>query len=100
MSTCGACHAPPGSAGAPTYLSRVSATDAYTSIEARGYIVSNSMLLRKGQHDGPPLTVDQVTIVTTWIQLEMEVRGSQAPVNLLDKLGNCLDQTLFQAINL
>jgi hypothetical protein len=98
--TCGSCHAPPGSAGAPVYLSATSASDAYTNIEARGYIIPSSMLLKKGAHEGPALTVDQSNLVTQWLQLEQQVRGSQAPVDLLAKLGNCLDQTKFNAIGL
>ena len=100
MNTCGSCHAPPGSQGAPVYLSTTSATDAYNAIEARGYIDPNSMLLKKGAHEGPALTADQVSIVAHWIDLETQVRGAQAPVNLLQKLGNCLDQTKFNAIQL
>src|SRR5512133_879898 len=51
MGTCGGCHAPPGSAGAPVYLSKTSASEAYTSIEARGYIAPGSMLIKKGAHE-------------------------------------------------
>jgi hypothetical protein len=98
--TCGACHNAPGSAGAPGYLSATSASDAYASVEARGYIVPNSMLLKKGQHEGPPLTSDQVGLVTQWLALEAQVRGNQAPVNLLSKLGKCLNKTLFDAIGI
>jgi hypothetical protein len=100
MGTCGSCHAPPGSQGAPVYLSSTSATDAYNGIEARGYIVPNSMLLKKGAHEGPALTADQVTMIAHWMDLETEVRGAAAPVNLMAKLGNCLDQTKFTAIGL
>ncbi len=98
MGTCGGCHSPPGSAGAPTFLSKTSASDAYTSVEARGYIVPSSMLVRKGSHQGPALTNQQNADVTNWLLLESQVRGAQTPVNLLAKLGNCLDQTKFKAI--
>jgi hypothetical protein len=100
MGTCGACHNPPGTGGAPPWLSSSSASDAYASVEARGYIVPNSMLLKKGAHEGPALTNQQTSIVGQWLQLEQSVRGNQAPVDLLANLGNCLDQTKFQAIGL
>jgi hypothetical protein len=86
--------------GAPGYLSSTSASDAYSTIEARGYIVPDSMLLKKGAHEGPALTSDQITIVSQWLQLETQVRGSAAPVNILAKLGSCVDATLFNAIQL
>ena len=95
--TCGSCHAPPGSAGAPTFWNSDAAT-AYTSVEARGYITSASMLLRKGQHTGPALSGQESADVTQWLTLEQQVRGTQTPVDLLSKLGNCVDATKFQAI--
>jgi hypothetical protein len=58
------------------------------------------MLLKKGPHEGPALTAAQVTLLTTWLNKEVAVRGSQAPVNLFAKLGNCLDQTKFNAIGI
>jgi hypothetical protein len=39
MATCGACHAPPGSSGAPVYLSKTSATDAYTMNDYEVYSI-------------------------------------------------------------
>jgi hypothetical protein len=58
------------------------------------------MLLKKGQHEGPALTADQTTMVSHWLDLETQVRGTAAPINLLEKLGTCVDQTKFTAINL
>ncbi len=101
MGTCGSCHAAPGSDGAPPWLSSTSASDAYTMIEARGYIdLSTSLLLKKGAHEGPALTSAESTAITQWLTLEQQVRGNSAPIDLLAKLGNCLDPTLFTAIAL
>lgn len=101
MVTCGSCHVAPGSQGAPPWLSSASASDAYTMIEGRGYInLSSSLLLKKGAHEGPALTPDQTNSITQWLTLEMQVRGSATPANLLAKLGNCLDKTKFTAIAL
>ncbi len=101
LGTCGGCHAAPGSAGAPVYLSSTSASDGYTMVEARGYISgSSSMLLKKGAHEGPALTADQVSLINQWFALELQVRGNQAPVNLLSKLGTCVDPQKFAAIQL
>ena len=100
MSTCGGCHAPPGSAGAPVYLSTASAGDSYTTVEGRGYISPSSMLLKKGAHEGPALTTAQQSLVQQWLTLETSARGNNVPDNLLSKLGNCLDQTKFTTIAL
>jgi hypothetical protein len=97
--TCGSCHNPPGSAGAPTFWNTDAAT-AYTSIEARGYITPASMLLRKGQHTGPALSPQESADVSQWLTLEAQVRGTQTPVDILSKLGNCVDATKFQALAL
>jgi hypothetical protein len=98
-STCGSCHNPPGSAGAPAFWN-ADASIAYTSIEARGYITTASMLLRKGQHTGPALTAQEGTDVQTWLAMEAQVRGTNTPDNILSKLGNCVDPTLFTAVAL
>ncbi len=97
--TCGGCHAPPGSAGAPTFWNADAAT-AYAAVEARGYIAPASMFLRKGQHTGPALTPQETSDVTQWLSLEQQTRGNVAPTNLLSKLGNCVDPAKFQAITL
>ena len=100
MGTCGGCHASPGSAGAPAYLDKTSADNSYATVEARGYISSTSMLLKKGAHEGPALTSAQQMIVEQWITLEEQVRGTNTPDNILSKLGNCVDPTLFASIGL
>ncbi|MGH7285666.1 MAG: hypothetical protein ACRELY_29460 [Polyangiaceae bacterium] len=101
MVTCGSCHVSPGSDGAPPWLSSGTATDAYTMIEARGYInLTSSLLLKKGAHEGPALTPDQTNTISQWLTLEMQVRGSATPANLLSKLGDCLDKTKFTTIAL
>jgi mono/diheme cytochrome c family protein len=101
MTTCGSCHVAPGSDGAPPWLSSASASDAYTMIEGRGYIdLSTSLLLKKGAHEGPALTTAESTAISQWLTLEQQVRGNATPINLLAKLGDCLDPTLFTAIGL
>ncbi len=97
--SCGGCHNPPGSAGAPTFWN-ADASTAYTSVEARGYITTASMLLRKGQHTGPALTPQATADVSSWLAQEAQVRGNNVPVNILSKLGTCVDATKFQAITL
>jgi hypothetical protein len=97
--TCASCHNSPGSGGAPGYWS-TDGSIAYTSVEARGYIAPASMLLKKGQHTGPALTGQQTTDVAQWLDLETQVRGNNIPINILSKLGTCVDATKFAAIQL
>jgi hypothetical protein len=102
--TCGGCHNS-GTDGAPKFLVANDPTTSYTSLDARGDIIveaASSQLLKQGTHDGgkaPSLTTDQVTKINTWLGDEMTERaGTAAPVNVLSKIGTCLDQTKFNAI--
>ncbi len=102
--TCGGCHNG-GADGAPKFMVASDATKTYSNLDARGDIIvdaSTSQLLKQGAHDSnkaPALTPDQVTKINTWLTTEaMERVGMAAPVNVLSKIGTCLDQTKFNAI--
>ncbi len=78
IQTCGGCHNPDGQVGAPAFLDY----DAELSHPmSKGYpnIVkdpaTDSILITKGPHEGPGLTVDQKAIVTTWINMELSENG-------------------------
>lgn len=95
--TCGSCHAS-GANGAPMFLQTNAAT-AYQTMDGRGMIVTQSSLLTKGQHLGPALTAAEVTVVNQWLSLEAKERvGKAAPVNILERIGDCLSEGLFDAI--
>ncbi|MFO0740042.1 MAG: hypothetical protein U0270_29355 [Labilithrix sp.] len=98
LSGCGACH----SAGpAPSWILPSDAAKSYELVFGRGYIIRDSMLLKKGAHSGgsgPALTADQNKKVATWIELEMKERGDKAPPSVLARLGDCLDKAKFDAI--
>jgi hypothetical protein len=100
-STCGGCHDTTGPG--PAWFFRQDIDKTYTTMENLGYIAQQSRILTKGVHSGgaaPALTQDQVTKFNTWIGKEMEARGNKAPVNIKEKLGQCFDQTKFNAIGL
>lgn len=95
---CGACH---NTGPAPAWIVPSDAEKSYTLIFGRGYIVRDSIILKKGAHNGgagPALTADQSKKVATWIELEMKERGDKAPPSVLARLGDCLDKTKFDAI--
>jgi hypothetical protein len=99
--TCGGCHdsAGPG----PAWFFRSDIDKTYTTMENLGYIAQNSRILTKGPHNGgsaPALTQDQITKVNTWISMELQARGNNAPVNIKEKLGDCFDKAKFDAIGL
>ena len=102
LANCTACHGT-GAQGAPKMM-ETDATTTYSELDARGLIVTNSLLLTHGTHAGgaaPALNATQQSAVTTWLQMEAtERQGTAAPVNVLEKLGGCLDQTLFNNIGL
>jgi hypothetical protein len=102
LSVCSACHVS-GVDGAPKMLD-ANADIAYQNLDARGLIVSNSMLLSKGVHDAtkaPALIASQQQVLTQWLSLEAgERQGKAAPVNVLAAVAQCMDQTKFEAIGL
>jgi len=99
--TCGGCHAT-GANNAPRFLGP-SAVAAYATIKAfPGLVVApaNSPLLTKGAHEGPALTANQVTLITTW--LNQEVSASPPPpgsgitiTQALTMFGQCMSLTDF-----
>jgi mono/diheme cytochrome c family protein len=95
---CGSCHTS-GSAGAPVFLN-ADANLSYGLVENRGYIMTGSILVRKGAHLGPALTANQAKIVNDWVALEIGVRGNKAPTNIFSKLGTCVDVAKFAEIRL
>lgn len=97
-SACASCHAT-GTEGAPVFMDK-DASKTYAMLEARGYIVPSSMLVRKGAHKGPALTPELTGLIGDWVTLEGKVRGGKAPVNIFAKLGDCVDAAKFDAINL
>jgi hypothetical protein len=99
--SCGGCHdsAGPG----PAWFFRQDIDKTYTTMENLGYIAQGSRIVAKGVHSGgsaPALTSDQTTKFNTWVGMEMQARGNKAPVNIKEKLGQCFDQQLFNAIGL
>jgi mono/diheme cytochrome c family protein len=98
LANCAACHQA-GNNGAPIFLQTDPAVS-YQSIDARGWIQLPSPILQKGPHMGPALTTEQMSVVNEWLQMEAKERvGQAAPVNILDKIGNCLLPTLFDQIH-
>jgi hypothetical protein len=102
--TCGGCHNG-GTDGAPKFMVANDANATYSNLDARGDIIvdaASSQILKQGTHDSgkaPALTADQVTKINTWLADEAKDRvGTAAPVNVLSKIGTCLDQTKFNAI--
>jgi hypothetical protein len=102
--TCGTCHNT-GVDGSPKFLVASDATTSYQNLDARGDVIvapDSSVILHHGAHDSgkaPEPTAAQITTITNWLNQEMQDRAGQAaPVNVLSKMGTCLDQTKFDAI--
>ncbi|WP_394838812.1 hypothetical protein LVJ94_18130 [Pendulispora rubella] len=97
---CVECHAN-GTAGAPKFLT-TDANTSYQGLDARGLIVPNSLVLTKGSHASgaaPALDAAQSQAVQEWLTQEAADRGGQqAPENILEKMGGCLDEAKFKAI--
>lgn len=99
--TCGGCHDSTGPGPAWFFKSDVNKT--YLAFEAAGYIAQSSRIEVKGPHSSggaPALTADQATKYRTWVNMELQARGNNAPVNIKEKLGSCFDQQKFNAIGL
>jgi cytochrome c553 len=99
-STCGTCHAT-GANGAPTMMAPPADTT-YSELDSLGLIVTNSLLLTKGQHDNgaaPALTTQEQSDISTWLNMEAsEATGSAAPANVLAEVAACASFSDFAAI--
>jgi len=107
-STCGTCHGPVPSSGAPQYLADT-ATASYNTITSYTpsllALPENSTLVQHGAHTGPALTPAQLTVVSEWLMMEVEERGlvggeEQPPPGktlqeALAEFGACMDLTLW-----
>lgn len=100
LSVCVSCHAT-GNLGAPKFMAQ-DGPSAYQGIDTHAMIQPNSLFLSKGSHAGgsaPALDANQSGLVTQWLAMEAQERvGQAAPVNILEKIGDCLDETLFNAV--
>jgi len=74
----------------------------YSSLDALGLIVTNSLLLTKGTHDNgaaPALSTQQQADITTWLGMEATERaGAAAPANILAEVAKCVSQTEWNSI--
>jgi len=100
LAVCVNCHAN-GTLGAPGFLGK-DAPSSYAGLDARGLIQQNSLFVTKGTHAAgaaAPLDATQLAAVNQWLAMEAQERvGQAAPVNILEKMGDCLDEALFNAI--
>jgi hypothetical protein len=86
LPTCGICHKTQGGVG-PAFLLSGSPTsyDPYLVTSTwPGFIPSTdnpdlSALLTKGQHEGPALTLDQYSVVLSWVTEELAERAALTP---------------------
>jgi hypothetical protein len=74
----------------------------YSELDSLGLIVTNSLLLTKGQHDNgaaPALTTQEQSDISTWLNMEAsEATGSAAPANVLAEVAACASFSDFAAI--
>ena len=79
IATCGGCHNPDGQVGAPAFLD-YDAELSYPMTKAYPNIVkdpaTDSILIKKGPHEGPGVSAEQKTLIETWISKEMSEVGS------------------------
>jgi hypothetical protein len=101
LTTCGKCHSEGTASAAPKYLAS-SADTAYAAIKGNVKLYQasvDSILPRKGEHEGPALAPDAASAVVHW--LDLEIPPSQAPVDpgggpsnvdeALAEFGKCMD---------
>lgn len=101
IANCRNCHNT-GVDGAPTMMQN-DANTTYSELDARGLIQPNSLLLTHGTHDSgkaPALTSMQQQVMTTWLQMEGQERGSGGSGDVLLKVAQCMDRTQFENIGL
>jgi hypothetical protein len=75
VATCGSCHA---SGGVAPRLYGADGYATYAIFKALGFDQANSLLLSKSQHEGPPLTAPQVSLIRYWVSLESAGGGIDA----------------------
>jgi hypothetical protein len=100
-SKCGGCHdkAGPG----PNWLTPADPEASYKGLFSQGYVVQNSRIVMKGAHDGSTtnvLSATEIGTYNTWVGMEVKGEGAATTVNVLAKLGDCFDQTKFDAMGL
>jgi hypothetical protein len=102
-STCGPCHdkAGPG----PNWLAPADAESSYAMLFSQGYVVLQSRLTVKGLHDGSTtnaLNPTQIGTFNQWVSMELAdgTKAGTTTPQVLDKLGACFTQTLFDAMQM
>jgi hypothetical protein len=107
---CAGCHAGSGATTGPTFLG-TSGSDYYGKLLSDPRFVNNtpatSLILTKGAHEGPALSVTQGNAVQEWLQQEVVERGATLPsppttstdqaANELQKFANCMSLTDFNS---
>jgi hypothetical protein len=110
--SCAGCHAGTGATTGPTFLG-AGGSSYYGKLLSDPRFVNNnpadSLLLTKGAHEGPALTVAQGMSITAWLQQEVVERGASnlpSPPTAggtdkaaaeLQKFGNCMTLTDFNS---
>jgi hypothetical protein len=102
-STCGGCHDKPGPG--PNWLAPADAESSYAMLFSQGYVVMQSRLTVKGLHDGSTtnaLNPTQITTFNNWVTMELAdgTKAGTATPEVLQKLGACFTQTLFDAMKM
>jgi len=108
--TCGPCHAPPTSNGAPQWLGSDADSSYQVAVNYAGFLAApdNSILVQRGSiaHTGPAMTMAQLADVTTWLNMEVAERnltdpgggGGNPPMTLDQALagyGECMDMDMW-----
>jgi hypothetical protein len=99
--TCGTCHSSAGPG--PNWLNPADANASYGMLFSQGYVVQNSRLTTKGTHDGSTtnaLNAAQIGTFNSWVTMELKDGGQSTTPAVLQKLGACFDQTLFNAMQM
>ena len=100
---CGACHGGAGTGGAPTWVNNTDAIASYKLQFQLGYVVVNSRMVLKTAHGGG--TTNELKPVdkgnfNKWVDMETKAGGTKATPNVMEKLGGCFSEQLFNQINM
>lgn len=101
VSTCGTCHTAAGPG--PEWMTTSNPDKTYTQLFKAGYVLENSRIVVKGTHDGASnnaLDATQKATFNQWVAMELSAGGSEAPPNILEKLGSCFDRAKFDAMQM